>query len=144
MAVHFHFIKSCRLPDRRRLKAFIPGIFPAYGYSLCDLQVVFCDDKYLLKMNKQFLQHDYYTDIITFDLSNDPAIKTGELYISVDRVKENAASQNVDFITELHRVIFHGILHLCDLKDKSKKEAREIRAKEDKLLGQYLDVPRGT
>ncbi|MFN8287335.1 MAG: rRNA maturation RNase YbeY [Chitinophagales bacterium] len=103
------------------------------------LTYVFCSDKYLLEMNKQFLQHDYYTDIITFDLgekssgskSHEPRELNGEIYISIDRVKENAAGLNVPFADELSRVIFHGVLHLLGFKDKTKAQKQQMREAED-------------
>lgn len=107
------------------------------------LTYVFCSDKYLLQMNKQFLQHDYFTDIITFDLSAEPQKATakkrkvdagpieGEIYISIDRVKENAAGLGIPFNDELNRVMFHGVLHLLGLKDKTKAQKQEMRQAED-------------
>tara|TARA_B100001093_G_C26844251_1_gene1022006 strand:- start:14 stop:427 length:414 start_codon:yes stop_codon:yes gene_type:complete len=97
------------------------------------LSIVFCDDEYLRAINVKFLSHDYYTDIITFDYSNNDTI-SGDLFISVDRVVENAKLNNVHFINELYRVIIHGVLHLCGYKDKTTKEKKEIREKENFFL----------
>ena len=104
------------------------------------IDIIFCTDDYLLEINRGFLKHDYYTDIITFNLAplNYPVV--GELYISVDRVRENAQALGHSFKGELHRVVFHGILHLCGYDDKSKKEEELIRKKENVFLTQYLSA----
>ena len=122
MSVTFHQLIKTNLPNRKQFKSFIPTIFSKEGKSLESLTIIFCSDEFLLEMNKQHLNHDFYTDIITFDLSESkksPII--GELYISVDRVKENAFTNSVTISNELTRVIFHGVLHLCGYKDKSSK-----------------------
>lgn len=102
-----------------------------------EISIILLSDEELLKINIDYLQHDYYTDIITFDYSEGCKI-SGELYISVDRVKENAQKYGYRFEEELKRVIIHGILHLCGYKDKSKKEQHEMRKKEDYYLA--LDI----
>jgi rRNA maturation RNase YbeY len=101
------------------------------------LNYIFCNDEYLLNINRDFLQHDDYTDIITFNLDHDGGI-IGEIYISIERVKENALIFKVPFLKELYRVMFHGALHLAGYKDKSKAEQVEMREKEDYYLGKYL------
>ena len=98
------------------------------------LTYVFCSDKYLLDINKRFLQHDYYTDIITFPLSESKEVIEGEIYISIDRVRDNAKSLGVPFMEELHRVLFHGVLHLIGYKDKTKAQEAEMRKMEDRWL----------
>jgi rRNA maturation RNase YbeY len=105
---------------------------------------IFCSDRYLLKINQTFLKHDYYTDIISFDLS--PGKMTqGEIFISIDRVRENAANFESSFKEELHRVIFHGALHLCGLNDKTENEKSKMRRMEEKYLKKYFGkVPRST
>ncbi|MES2774106.1 MAG: rRNA maturation RNase YbeY [Bacteroidota bacterium] len=118
---------------KRLLQAFVAEIFSREKKGLARLQYVFCSDNYLLDMNKQFLQHDTYTDIITFDLSeSDRTI--GEIYISLDRVRENAIHFKQDFQQEIQRVIFHGALHLCGYKDKKKSEIEIMRHKEEEYL----------
>lgn len=99
---------------------------------------IFCSDEYLLNINKAHLQHDYYTDIITFDLSVSKSETIGEIYISIDRVRDNAANLKVSIKEELHRVIFHGALHLCGYKDKTPKHEKEMRRAEDKYLSMYF------
>ena len=98
-----------------------------------DISIVFCNDEYLKVINVKYLNHDYYTDIITFDYSKGEII-SGDLFISVDRVAENAKLNNVHFINELYRVIIHGVLHLCGYNDKTTKEKKEIRDKENFFL----------
>jgi len=125
------------ITQRTRLKAFITKLFYEEGKGLKSLQYVFCSDDYLLNINQQFLHHDTYTDIVTFDLSENAEDTIGEIYISVDRVKENSIALSVPFLTELYRVMFHGALHLCGFKDKKKSEKEEMRYKEDYYLRLY-------
>lgn len=141
MAVKFalHEVKV-NLKNRNQLKHFIEELFAREEQGLEDLQYVFCSDEYLLGINQQFLQHDTYTDIVTFELSPTPGVTIGEIYISVDRVAENAKNFEVSFEHELHRVIFHGALHLCGFKDKTKKEEDKMRAKENEYLHLYFEA----
>ena len=137
--VHFHFYEGANsLTNRTHLKAFITNLFKKEGKKLEQVQYIFCSDDYLLDINRQYLQHDYYTDIITFDLSEPNQPTTAEIYISIDRVKDNAMNFNTTFKRELHRVIFHGALHLCGYKDKKLKEEILMRKMEDKYLGLYF------
>ncbi len=101
-----------------------------------EITVIFCDDEYLLDVNREHLQHDYYTDIITFDYVVGDLIM-GELYISVDRVKENAEEFSIPFQTEFNRVIIHGVLHLCGYPDATDAEKEIMRAKEDEALEMF-------
>lgn len=128
--------KGFSLPNRTKLKFFIESVFRTYDLKLESLNYIFTSDKRLLDINKQFLNHDYYTDIITFDLS-DSNKTVAEVYISIDRVKENAKKTGVSFRQELYRVIFHGVLHLCGYNDKTKKEIKRIREAEDYLIQEY-------
>jgi probable rRNA maturation factor len=100
---------------------------------LGDISIIFVTDSYLLEMNQKYLNHDYYTDIITFDYC-EMNIVSGDLFISIDRVQENADTFNVDLLTELHRVMIHGVLHLCGYKDKTIEEERLMRDLENKYL----------
>jgi rRNA maturation RNase YbeY len=101
--------------------------------ELGDVTIIFCSDDYLLEVNREHLNHDYYTDIITFDYSVFPIV-SGDLFISVDRVKENATDFNVSFEHELHRVIIHGFLHLCGYFDKTNEDELLMRSKENQAL----------
>ncbi len=125
------------LAHRTELKNFIQSIFKNEGKRLESLNYIFSSDKALLDINRQFLYHDFYTDIITFDLSESDAIRS-DIYISVDRVKENASQLGVSIKSELHRVVFHGVLHLCGYKDKTKGEKREMRGREEFYLIKYF------
>lgn len=138
-AIYFYFpYQQFTLKNRKELKRFILQTFKTENTHLHTLQYIFCSDADLLAINKQYLKHDYYTDIITFNLGTNNNIE-GEIYISVERVKENAQCLNTSFKEELHRVIFHGVLHLCGYKDKLKREKNEMRLKEDRLLQQYFN-----
>lgn len=139
MPVKFIFSEAkIALPERRRLKGFIEGLFRANKKKLSSLTYIFCSDPFLLEINKQFLKHDYYTDIITFNLASPKELIEGEIYISIDRVKDNAQTLSNSLQEELHRVIFHGALHLCGYKDKTKADKKRMRAAEDKCLASYL------
>jgi probable rRNA maturation factor len=133
----FSEYKKFSLENRVALKLFIESIFKIEKRSLSSINYIFCSDKRLLEINQQFLKHDYYTDIITFDLSDTNSIYA-EVYISIERVKENAKSLGSSFKSELHRVIFHGALHLCGFRDKTETEKKEMRKKEDFYLSRYI------
>ena len=136
--VQFNFlVDSFSLRERTRLKAFIETIFENEGYLLESLSYIFCSDKYLRSINKTFLSHNYDTDIITFNLSESNKI-VGEIYISIDRVRDNASFYGKTLREELHRVIFHGVFHLCGYKDKSSAEQKEMRAKENRAISDFL------
>lgn len=126
------------LSNRAALKKFIEGLFKKEGQQLQSLNYIFCTDKRLLQINRDYLKHDYYTDIITFDLSTPGKGIGGEIYISVDRVRENAKTEGATFKEEIARVIFHGALHLCGYGDKTKQEVKAMRAKEDSYLQHYF------
>ena len=136
--ITFHFlVKSFNLTERSRLKKFIAALIKKEGLSLEHLSIIFCSDDYLLKINRDYLEHDFYTDIITFDLSESGKL-VGEIYISIERVKENAVTYQHSFKKELHRVLFHGALHLCGYKDKSRTDIKKMRFAEDKALSRYF------
>jgi probable rRNA maturation factor len=139
MPVNFHQLQPTSLSAKKKLKLFIENLFLHHKKQLESLDVIFCSDAYLLEMNNTHLSHDYYTDIITFDLStNKKAPIIGELYISVDRVKENATTIKTSFQNELHRVIFHGALHLLGYKDKKKADITTMRSMEETCLSNYF------
>ena len=139
MAIQFFFLQqNISLTQRTPLKTFISNIFKKEKKRLKDLTYIFCSDEYLLQINKSHLKHNYYTDIITFDLSETPGGITGEIYISTDRVRDNAATLEVTIKEEFHRVIFHGALHLCGYKDKTPIDAKQMRAAEDRCLNAYF------
>jgi len=120
--------------DPQRLIQWILNTVEAEGHELNRLDIVFCSDEFLLEINRNHLDHDYYTDIITFPLNDNPLI--AEIYISIDRVQENAAGLNISFEDELHRVMIHGVLHLCGYDDHEEEDIRMIRKKEEFYLKQ--------
>lgn len=135
--IHFFYpYKKDILTERNKLKQFIQHIFKKEKTKIESLQFVFCSDDFLLEINRQYLKHDYFTDIITFNLGDKEV--AGEVYISIDRVKDNAAAYKTSFKKELHRVIFHGALHLCGYKDKLNEEKKIMRVKEDRYLQEYF------
>jgi len=132
--------KSATLGNRTALKSFLEKQIKKEGLLIENLQYVFCSDKYLLDINKQFLAHDYYTDIISFDLSEQKGQLIGDIYISIDRVKENAKTLGTTQGNELLRVIFHGALHFCGYKDKKPADVKLMRSMEDKWLKAFLKI----
>jgi rRNA maturation RNase YbeY len=130
--------KSTSLRFKTKLKSFINKQCLNEGIHIETLQYVFCSDKFLLDINKRYLNHNFYTDIISFDLSDQKGILIGDVYISIDRVKENAKTEGSPYLHELLRVIFHGALHFCGYKDKKPAEAKLMRSMEDKWLKTYL------
>jgi len=126
--------RSLRLTGKTLVKDFIVSLFKKEKQPLASITYVFCSDEFLLKMNRDFLQHDYYTDIITFGLSEKGVPVEAEIYISLDRVKDNALTHGRPLEEETLRVIFHGALHLCGYNDKKKSEIALMRKKEDQYL----------
>lgn len=133
--VYFFFdTVSIEIRNRTKLKAAIEFVFKNEKKDLGGLNYIFCSDRKLLTINRQYLNHDDYTDIITFDLSGDKDMVVGEIYISIDRIKENAKKFRHSNNTELRRVIFHGALHLCGFRDKTTFEKKKMKRKEDFYL----------
>ena len=133
MKIFFHK-ESVSFPlDTSAINNWIENAVFSLGYSLKNLSFVFCDDEYLKNMNVKYLGHDYYTDVITFDYSTEDGL-VGDVFISIERVKENANNFKVSFNEELFRVIIHGVLHLCGFNDKTDKEIKEIRKQENHFL----------
>ena len=139
MPVVFHQTFPVLLKNRKRLKLFLFDLFQNEGKCLEGLNIIFCSDEDLLAINQQYLKHNFFTDIITFDLSESSVSPlTAELYISIERVRDNSTSLKTSFIAELHRVVFHGALHLCGFKDKKTADKKLMRQKEDEYLLQYF------
>ena len=131
--IEFYSETDFKIEDTKALSHWISEIILHENHELGDLTYVFCDDAYLHKLNLQFLNHDTLTDIISFDNSLGKQIH-GEIYISIERVKENAGTYQVAFLEELHRVIIHGVLHFCGYKDKTKKQQETMSRKENEAL----------
>jgi|SRR6185436_19350557 len=122
--------------DKNALRKWIAAVVKREKFTIGEINYIFCSDKFLHQLNEQFLHHDDYTDIITFDLSTSPSAKKiqGEIFISVERIKENAKKFNTTFHDELHRVMIHGVLHLAGHKDKTKSDKSAMRKKENYYL----------
>lgn len=133
VSIEFHTVNEFNLSEPNTVRDWLSMVVDEEQKKTDQLVYIFCDDKYLHKLNVQFLNHDTYTDVITFDDSLGNQL-SGEIYISVERVKENASSFGVSFEEELHRVMVHGLLHLCGYKDKTEEETLEMRRKENYYL----------
>ena len=134
MSVYFHNEdNSYVLPAKRKVKSWLKNSIEHQKMSIGTINVVFCSDQHLLGINIEYLNHDYYTDIITFNYCEAKLI-SGDLFISIDRIKDNSKNKKLLFVNELHRVIIHGVLHLCGFNDKTKAEKKEIRQMEDYFL----------
>ncbi|MCF7559576.1 rRNA maturation RNase YbeY [Sabulilitoribacter multivorans] len=133
--INFNYETDFLLEDEKVISSWIVSTIAAEDYNLDEINYVFCDDDYLHKLNVEFLKHDTLTDIISFDYSVGKTIQ-GDIFISVERVKENAADYEVSFDEELRRVIIHGVLHYCGYKDKTDKDAQVMRDKENFYLNQ--------
>jgi len=136
--IQFFFPQKTSLENRSNLKLFIQSILKKEKTKAQFINIIFCSDEFLLNINKEYLNHDYPTDIITFEISRDLNGITAEIYISVDSVTRNTIDYQSTKKNELHRVIFHGILHICGYKDKTKGDIALMRSKEDKYLNLYF------
>lgn len=127
--------ENVSMPDirRRDTSKWIRSVAESYGKRAGDIAYIFCNDEKILEVNKQYLQHDYYTDIITFDYTEGDVI-SGDIFISLDTVKSNAQEQGTSYDEELHRVIIHGILHLCGINDKGPGEREIMEEAENRAL----------
>ncbi len=123
-----------KLPQKLAIRQWLKQQAEAEGFRMGDLNYVFCSDEHVLQVNQDYLQHDFYTDIITFDQSEEEDLIEGDIFISVDRVADNANQLGVQQITEMRRVLAHGLLHLCGYGDKSPEEEKTMRGKEDEWL----------
>lgn len=128
-------IEEVKMPaiKRRETTNWIKSVVETYGKKVGDISYIFCSDEKILEVNNQYLQHDYYTDIITFDYSEGKTI-SGDIFISLDTVKSNSEQFKTDYLEELHRIMIHGVLHLCGVNDKTDKERAYMTECEDKAL----------
>lgn len=127
------------MPDfnRQRAVAWLRAIAADYGFSVSDLTYMFCSDEHILSVNRQFLNHDYYTDVITFDYSTASSL-AGDVFISLDTVRSNAEQYGCDFTDELHRILVHALLHLTGQNDKQPADRQEMTRKENAALAKLL------
>ena len=128
--ISFNYETDFQLENETQFSDWISRVILSENKKEGDINYIFCDDEYILEINKQYLDHDYYTDIISFDYSVGNELN-GDIFVSIDRVKENATDFNATFDEELKRVIIHGILHYCGYKDKSEEDEALMRSKED-------------
>jgi rRNA maturation RNase YbeY len=126
-----------KLPQKQATRQWLKQQAEGEGYSVGELNYIFCSDEHVLQVNRDYLQHDYYTDIITFDQSEEEGKIEGDIFISVERVSDNAAQLGVSAEQEMLRVLAHGLLHLCGYGDKTDDEAARMRVKEDEWLLAY-------
>lgn len=137
--IQFHFLEKTSLPERVRLRTFLERLIQKHQKSIAEINIYFCSNEKILKINKKHLKHNYYTDIITFDFSqSDRSPIISDIFISIDMVRINAGLYRTTIVQELHRVIFHGFLHLVGYNDKSTEEKNIMRKKEASLLKKYF------
>ena len=137
MAIFIHS-EGVSIPNlnKSKIKSWIQKIIEIEGYVLGEVNIIFVNNEYLLNINKQFLSHDYYTDIITFDYCEDKKI-SGDLFLSIEMIEENALKLKIPFLDEINRVVIHGALHLMGFTDKTESDTKIMRDKEDKCLKEY-------
>ena len=123
-----------KLKKKKAVRSWITETILAEGFKLSELTYIFCSDEYLLQINRQYLNHDTYTDIITFDNADEKGLIVGDIFISIDRIRENALKYSITEADELHRVIIHGALHLLGYKDKTPSDKKKMTLKEDFYL----------
>ncbi|MDO6516155.1 rRNA maturation RNase YbeY [Zobellia uliginosa] len=134
--IEFHFKTDFSLENHEKYSRWLERLIESEQGSLEQLDYIFCSDEELLDMNQKYLSHDTYTDILTFDYTEDKAI-AGDIFISVDRVRENAQDLNTEFEEELRRVMAHGVLHMFGYKDKTDEEASLMRTKEEEKMAMF-------
>ena len=134
--INYFFEQITPIDIDTKISKWIEDLIENEGKKTGDITYIFCDDAYLLKINQDFLNHDYYTDIITFDYVKGKII-AGDIFVSLQRISENAHTQGKSFDNELKRVLAHGVLHLCGYKDKSETEQKQMREKEDFYLSSF-------
>ncbi len=137
LLIHFEDIK--KFPKAKGIKNILTHIFNEEKSKAGSIGIIFCSVDYLLRINREYLSHDYYTDVITFDYT-ESNIVSGDIFISIDRVKENAVLFNTLFGIELYRVIIHGILHLLGYNDQKEREKKEMQKKEEIYIKEWINV----
>ncbi|MFK7033142.1 rRNA maturation RNase YbeY [Flavobacterium oreochromis] len=134
--INYNYETNFLLSNEVDYTEWIKTVIESENKELNEINYIFCNDEYLLEINKQYLDHDYYTDIISFDYTENNLI-AGDIFISIDRIKENAIDLGVSFDEELKRVIIHGVLHYCGYKDKTSSEEELMRLKEDEKIKMF-------
>ncbi|AMA50526.1 MULTISPECIES: rRNA maturation RNase YbeY [Flavobacterium] len=134
--INYNYETNFLLDNEIAYTEWIESVIESENKELNEINYIFCDDEYLLEINKQYLDHDYYTDVISFDYTEEGLI-AGDIFISIDRVKENASNLGISFEEELKRVVIHGVLHYCGYKDKNPIEEEIMRSKEDEKIKMF-------
>jgi rRNA maturation RNase YbeY len=134
--ISFNYELEFQLENEEQYSSWISNVISSENKKEGDINYIFCDDEYILEINKQYLDHDYYTDIISFDYSVGNELH-GDIFISIERVRENAIEFEVTFDEELKRVLAHGVLHYCGYKDKTEEEELLMRSKEDEKIKMF-------
>ncbi|MFK7001486.1 rRNA maturation RNase YbeY [Flavobacterium oreochromis] len=134
--INYNYETNFLLSNEVDYTEWIKTVIESENKELNEINYIFCNDEYLLEINKQYLDHDYYTDVISFDYTENNLI-AGDIFISIDRIKENAIDLGVSFDEELKRVIIHGVLHYCGYKDKTSSEEELMRLKEDEKIKMF-------
>ena len=138
MPVYFHNEGvSLIFKNKKAVSSWLSSVIKSFKKDVGTLNFIFCTDEYLLTINKSYLSHNHYTDIITFDYCEENKV-SGDLFISIERVQEYSLKNNIEFNNEIHRVIVHGVLHLCGLNDKTEREKEKMRAQENKFLALFF------
>jgi probable rRNA maturation factor len=133
--INFHsLVSGFALSGKREIKKWLTNVITDHGKSLGQIDFIFCSDEYILEINREHLNHDYYTDVITFDYSEEEKLSSGDIFISIDSVSENAKECNIAIRDELERVMVHGVLHLLGYVDGTEEEKQLMRSKEDHYL----------
>lgn len=129
-----------KLSEKQKRQTWLKQLAKSESFEISELNYIFCSDEYLLKINLEYLNHDTLTDIITFDNSEEENTIEGDIFISIDRVQENAINHNVDFSTELSRVLSHGLFHLLGYKDKKKSDTELMREREEFAINLFSEM----
>ena len=140
MPITFTSAPSKKFPSKNLTKSCVKKTIERFGKLTGEINYIFVSDEELLKMNKTYLNHDYYTDIITFDNSENSDLLDGDIFISTDRIKENSTTYGNGILEEYLRILGHGVLHLCGLKDKSPKDITKMREAEDQFIALYFEL----
>ncbi|HLV24183.1 MAG TPA: rRNA maturation RNase YbeY [Moheibacter sp.] len=137
--IAFFYETDFLIPNDSQWKNWLNSVIEREGFNTTEINYIFCDDEYLLQINIGYLQHDYYTDVIGFQYSQGKSL-SGDIYISIDRVRDNAIEHKISFERELARVMVHGVLHFMDYRDKTEEEAAQMRKAEDKSLSFFNEL----
>ena len=137
--ISFFYETDFKISKAVNWKKWIESAVKSEGFETDEINYIFCDDEYLLQINQDYLQHDYYTDVIGFQYSEGKEL-SGDIYISVERIEDNAQKNSVDFKNELARVVIHGILHFMNYKDKTPEDAEKMRKAEDKYIALFEEL----